>query len=70
MNLNFHPDEFWFEIVQGGIVVACGSGPDQDAVTREAVHYAAQYLQDGPVQIRGTIKSPALPPHPDKREGA
>lgn len=41
-----------FQIWQGGMVVAEGSGGDSAAVRREAMHYAMMYAQDGPVQIR------------------
>ena len=45
-------DKYGFKIVQNGIVVASGSGPDVDAVGREAMHYAMIYGQDGPVAIK------------------
>lgn len=37
---------------QDGMMVAKVSGADPAAVRREAMHYAAVYAQDGPVQIR------------------
>lgn len=46
------PKRYRFRILQDGMVVAEGSGTDTDAVKREATHYAAMYLQDGPVKIR------------------
>lgn len=53
--------EYWFEIWQGGIVVAEGSGPFLDDIGREMVRYAVQYVQDGvPITIKG---SPQLKPH-------
>ena len=33
-----------------GMVQACAGGPRADAL-REAMHYAAQYAQDGPVRV-------------------
>lgn len=53
--------DYEFEIWQGGIAVAMGSGPDLDAVRREMLHYATQYIQDGPITIKG---SPELAPKP------
>lgn len=56
--------EYHFEIWQGGIVVAGGSGPDAEEVCQEMVRYATQYVQDGPIKITG---SPELkPPGPDR----
>ncbi len=48
--------EYTFEIWQGGIVVAVGSGPDLDAVRGEMLHYAMLYVQDGPIQITGSAE--------------
>lgn len=48
-----------FEIWQDGVSVAGGSGSDLEAIKREMVHYAAQYVQDGPIKITG---SPELAP--------
>lgn len=39
-----------FEVWQGDEMVASASGPRDDAL-REAMHYAAQYEQDGPVRV-------------------
>ena len=41
---------FEFEVWQGDEMVASASGPRDDAI-REAMHYAAQYEQDGPVRV-------------------
>ncbi len=51
--------EYEFEVVQDGIVVASAWGRDRDRTLAEAAHYAAMYAQDGPVLLR--IK-------PDKRK--
>jgi len=44
----FFPYEF--EVWQGDEMVASASGPREDAL-REAMHYAVQYAQDGPVRV-------------------
>ena len=41
---------FEFEVWQGDEMVASASGSRDDAL-REAMHYAAQYAQDGPVRV-------------------
>ena len=41
---------FEFEVWQSDDMVASASGPREDAL-REAMHYAAQYEQDGPVRV-------------------
>lgn len=41
---------FEFEVWQGDMMVASASGRHDDAL-REAMHYAAQYQQDGPVRV-------------------
>ena len=41
---------FEFEVWQGDEMVASASGPRDDAL-REAMNYAAQYEQDGPVRV-------------------
>ncbi len=46
------PKDYSFEIIQGGIAVASGSGPDLETVRREANHYAIMYAQDGPVEVK------------------
>lgn len=59
------PKEYHWEIWQGGIVVASGSGYDAESVCGEMVRYATQYVQDGPIKITG---SPELaPPGPARR---
>ena len=52
-------EEYEFQIWQGGTIVALGSGADLDAVRRDMLHYAMQYVQDGPIKITG---SPELAP--------
>ena len=39
-----------FEVWQDGMMVASCSGPEE-AAKREALHYAAQYEQDGPIEL-------------------
>ena len=43
-------DQCLFEIRQHGVAVAAVTGPRGDAVN-EALHYAFQYEQDGPVEV-------------------
>ncbi len=57
--INALPQEYEFEVVQDGMVVASAWGRDKARVLAEASHYAAMYAQDGPVELR--IK-------PDKRK--
>ncbi len=47
------------DIVQGGQVVASVDGPDIETVHREAMHYFAQYMQDGPTEIQWKNMGPA-----------
>ncbi|CAL62446.1 Hypothetical protein HEAR2315 [Herminiimonas arsenicoxydans] len=49
-------DRATFEIWQDGMCVASSSGPREDA-QREALHYAAVYGQDGPVELREVRKA-------------
>ncbi len=51
--------EYEYQVIQDGMVVASAWGRDHDRVLAEAAHYAAVYAQDGPVELR--IK-------PDKRK--
>lgn len=44
-----------FELVQDGIPVASAFGSREDA-WREIQHYAAEYSQDGPVEIYEVIR--------------
>ena len=44
-----------FEIWQGGIMVAATEG-DPDSARTGIQHYAAQYLEDGPITIKERIK--------------
>lgn len=43
-----------YAIEQRGMIVAATSGPNEDA-EREINHYAAQYVQDGPIKIHGPV---------------
>ena len=64
----------WFELHQGGIIVAQSRGDRPDAL-REILHYAAVYGQDGPVEAyerlaisgRKRVRVEALPT-PTKQE--
>lgn len=51
--------EYEYQVVQDGVVVASAWGRDRARVLAEVAHYAALYAQDGPVELR--IK-------PDRRE--
>lgn len=51
-----------FEIQQDGMTVALASGPRERAYA-EAMHYAAVYGQDGPVEVFEHVPVP-LPPAP------
>jgi hypothetical protein len=56
---------FEFEVWQDDVMVASASGPREDAL-REAMHYAAQYQQDGPVrvfEVTRTLVRPNAPVH-------
>jgi hypothetical protein len=44
---------YHYEIWQDGIRVAAGSGDVLEDVRRDMVHYASQYIQDGPIDLRG-----------------
>jgi hypothetical protein len=57
--MNEDPSRYRWQIIQGGIVVAEGSGDDLESVKTDMVHYAVQYVQDGPIKIVG---SPELGP--------
>jgi hypothetical protein len=46
------PQEYEYQIVQDGIVVASAWGRNRARVLAEISHYAAQYAQDGPVELR------------------
>jgi hypothetical protein len=46
------------EVIQDGMAVAGVSGSDLPTVHREAMHYWAQYQQDGPTYIRWKGMSP------------
>ena len=45
--------DYTFELWQNGIMVASVDGPDLIRVRAEIMHYAAQYIEDGPLEIRG-----------------
>ncbi len=53
-------DDYHFDIMQDGVFAAGASGADLDSVRREMLHYAAVYLQDGPIEI---VCSPELAPY-------
>lgn len=40
-----------FRIKQDGFVVAAGDAPDRRTMEREMNHYAALYVEEGPIQI-------------------
>lgn len=40
-----------YRVYQGGLMVARVEADNEDDAAREAVHYAAMYLQDGPVNL-------------------
>jgi hypothetical protein len=50
-------DEPWieYELWQGGVCVANCSGPPstRDRLFADILHYAQQYAQDGPCEVRG-----------------
>lgn len=46
------PQEYEYEVIQDGIVVASAWGRDKQRVLSEAMHYAMMYAQDGPVEVR------------------
>lgn len=50
------------EVTQGGLCIASVSGADEEAVRREAFHYAVQYAQDGPVEVRFRFNGPKSSP--------
>jgi hypothetical protein len=52
---------FSFEVWQEGICVASVEGPEQNRVEAEGMHYASQYAQDGPIQIKRTYPSTPSP---------
>jgi hypothetical protein len=54
-------EEYEFEIIQGGIVVAVASSADRDQALREIMHYAMQYAQDGQVIMRENIRPLDIP---------
>lgn len=45
--------EYDLEIWQAGVCVASVQGYDFDRVHSDAMHYAFQYMQDGPIEIKG-----------------
>ena len=57
------PERFFpveFEVWQGDDMVASASGP-RDTALREAIHYAAQYEQDGPVRVFEVTRTLVMP---------
>lgn len=51
---------FEFEVWQGDEMVSSASGPRETAL-REAMHYAAQYGQDGPVRVFEVTRTVVTP---------
>lgn len=49
--------EYCFDVTQGGLKVASGSGPNAQDVSREAMHYGMQYAEEGPVDVRIFLKN-------------
>jgi hypothetical protein len=49
-----------FEVFEAGSGVFCASGESHDRreMEREAAHYAAQYAQDGPVEVKMYVRYP------------
>ncbi len=41
-----------FSLIQGRIKIAEVTAADRDTALREILHYAYQYIEDGPVTIR------------------
>ena len=41
-----------YELTSGCLPVASGSAPDEASASKEMLHYAMQYGQDGPVRYR------------------
>lgn len=52
-------EEFRFQLWQSGTVVAAVSAPDRARALIEIGHYARQYEQDGPVEIKEVKKRAA-----------
>ena len=52
-------EEYTFQIWQRGVAVVEGGGDDLEEVKRMMIHYAVQYIEDGPLKITG---HPALGP--------
>lgn len=65
--LKLKPQEYEYEVVQNGVVVASAWGLDKKSVLAEACHYAVIYAQDGPVELR--IKPDHRKRKPHKRRG-
>jgi hypothetical protein len=65
--------EYGFEVyeVRGDdrLQVAAGFGPDAQSMREEANHYAAQYAQDGPVEVFLTTRWPLSPALADGHAG-
>jgi hypothetical protein len=60
--------EVEFEVWQDEMPVAVTSSKDEHAAFREALHYAAQYSQDGPVEIKRVVRTTiTLPPSEDEK---
>jgi uncharacterized protein (DUF427 family) len=52
VGIKIKPREYEYQVIQDGVVVASAWGLDERRVLAEASHYAAQYAQDGPVELR------------------
>lgn len=54
--------EHEFELWQDGIMVAAAGSDNEDEARREIWHYAMQYVQDGPIEIKSpTGSDPRMP---------
>ncbi len=49
------PSLHTFEIWQDDVMVVAVSGEDQAIVLSEARHYVAQYAQEGPMILKGSV---------------
>lgn len=49
-------EEFRFQLWQSGVMVAAVSAPDRARALVEIGHYAKQYEQDGPTEIKEVKK--------------
>ena len=49
-----------FEVWQNGMLVASVSGPNRGLSRMEIFHYACQYAEDGPIEIKGLTDADRL----------